>query len=75
MTQRAWLLFAAVMVLSAESSGQMVPTGPRLRLIPMATGARSAAPISVEIKLEYNEPQVLEGDLVLEIYDSEVVAN
>jgi len=72
-SQRTWLLCTAVLLLFAESSTAQINTDPRLRLRSLTTGGRSGAPISVEVKLEYNRPQVLEGDLILEIYDSEVV--
>lgn len=45
----------------------------RLRLEPLSTRGRSGGPIPLRIKLEYNQPQILEGDLILQIYNSYVM--
>jgi hypothetical protein len=42
----------------------------RMRLEPLSIRGRSGSAIPVRIKLEYNSPQMLQGDLVLEIYNS-----
>ncbi|MDA1231723.1 MAG: hypothetical protein O2856_13195 [Planctomycetota bacterium] len=42
----------------------------RLKMELMSIRNRSSGPLPVHIKLEYNKPQILEGDLELEIYDS-----
>lgn len=42
----------------------------RLMLEPLSIRSRSASPIPVQIKLEYNAPQILEGDLLLQVYNS-----
>jgi len=42
----------------------------RMKMELMSIRNRSSGPLPVHIKLEYNKPQILEGDLVLEIYDS-----
>lgn len=42
----------------------------RLKMELMSIRNRSSGPLPVHIKLEYNKPQILEGDLELQIYDS-----
>ncbi|MCA9048325.1 MAG: hypothetical protein KDA89_06330 [Planctomycetaceae bacterium] len=42
----------------------------RMRLEPLTIRGRSSSPLPVQIKLEYNRNQILEGDLLLEIYNS-----
>ncbi len=42
----------------------------RMKMELMSIRNRSSGPLPVHIKLEYNKPQILEGDLELEIYDS-----
>lgn len=42
----------------------------RLKMELMAARNRSSGPLPVRIRLEYNEPQLLEGDLELSIYDA-----
>ena len=47
----------------------------QMRLEPLSIRGRSGGPIPVRIKLEYNSNQMLEGDLLLEIYNSVNEAN
>lgn len=42
----------------------------RLRLEPLSIRGRSGSPIPLQIKLEYNTPKLLEGDLILQVYNS-----
>ncbi len=42
----------------------------RMKMELMSIRNRSSGPLPVHIKLEYNKPQILEGDLELAIYDS-----
>ncbi|MBL8815058.1 MAG: hypothetical protein JNL58_03430 [Planctomyces sp.] len=42
----------------------------RLRLSSLSVRNRSCAPIAVQVKLEYNDPKILEGDLELYLYDA-----
>ncbi|MEQ9406425.1 MAG: glycosyltransferase [Fuerstiella sp.] len=42
----------------------------RLQLEPLSIRGRSSSALPVQIKLEYNAPQLLEGDLLLEVYNS-----
>ncbi len=42
----------------------------RMRLEPLSIRGRSGSAIPVRIKLEYNSAQMLQGDLVLEVYNS-----
>lgn len=59
------VLFCADVSVSAQVQ-QLV----RLRLEPLSIRGRSGSPIPLQIKVEYNSPQILEGDLVLEVYNS-----
>ena len=42
----------------------------RMKMELMSIRNRSSGPLPVHIKLEYNKPQILEGDLELSIYDA-----
>ncbi len=44
----------------------------RMKMELMCIRNRSSGPLPVHIKLEYNKPQILEGDLVLRVYDFSV---
>ncbi|HIF01098.1 MAG TPA: hypothetical protein EYQ63_29830, partial [Fuerstia sp.] len=60
-----------VVLLFSEVSAAAQPRLPvRMRLEPLSIRGRSGSPIAVRIKLEYNAAQMLQGDLVLEIYNS-----
>ena len=48
--------------------GETLPV--RMRLEPLIVRGRSDGPVVVQIKLEYNRNQILEGDLLLKVYDS-----
>ncbi len=41
----------------------------RLRLMPISIRNRSNGPIPIRMRLEYNQPQIVEGDLELVIYE------
>ena len=47
----------------------------RMKMELMSIRNRSSGPLPVHIKLEYNKPQILEGDLELEIYDARDVVS
>ncbi|MCP4785413.1 MAG: hypothetical protein GY903_27420 [Fuerstiella sp.] len=68
----ALLLFVLLFVLLfSEVSTSAQPRLPvRMRLEPLSIRGRSGSPIAVRIKLEYNAAQMLQGDLVLEVYNS-----
>ncbi|MDG1897305.1 MAG: hypothetical protein P8J37_20610 [Fuerstiella sp.] len=62
-------LFCALLCNEAVSASQpQLPV--RLRLEPLSIRGRSGSAIPVRIKLEYNSAQMLQGDLILEIYNS-----
>jgi hypothetical protein len=42
----------------------------RLKLELLSIRNRSSGPLPVRVKLEYNQPQILEGDLELSVYDA-----
>jgi len=49
---------------------QQQPVAPvRMRLEAVSLRARSSGPISLRIRLEYNEPQILEGNLLFHVFD------
>ena len=60
-----------LMLISATSVvAEQLPVAPvRMRLEAMSLRARSSGPVSLRIRLEYNEPQLLEGNLVLHVFD------
>ncbi|MFM7835326.1 MAG: hypothetical protein ACKPJD_26310, partial [Planctomycetaceae bacterium] len=68
--RRVLVMLLAVLGLSA--SGGTVSGQPRvgMKLELGSIRGRTAAPIHVNVRLEYNEPQFLEGALELQIYDA-----
>lgn len=42
----------------------------RLKMEPLSLRTRSAAPIGMQVKLEYNETNILEGALILKVFDT-----
>lgn len=65
----AWLVSTAVCPVVAQ---EKLPV--RMRLQPLSTRGRSGGAIPIRIKLEYNSPQIMEGDLVLQMYNSVVAS-
>lgn len=68
-----WLLSVLLTVLlcgtaTAAVAQEQYPVRMRIELLSIRN--RSASPIPVQIKLEYNRPQILQGDLELELYDA-----
>ncbi|MCR9197058.1 MAG: hypothetical protein NXI04_00275 [Planctomycetaceae bacterium] len=63
----AWLVSSAACPAVAQ---EKLPV--RMRLQPLSTRGRSGGAIPIRIKLEYNSPQIMEGDLVLEMYNTVV---
>ncbi len=69
MRMKAILLPVAVFALaSASLCAQQPRLGMKLELMSIRT--RSGAPVPVRLRLEYNEPTYLEGDLELRVYDA-----
>ena len=63
-------LLLSVLLFSEVSAFDQPPLPVRMRLEPLSIRGRSGSPIPIRIKLEYNAAQLLQGDLVLEIYNS-----
>ena len=61
----AMLVLLACPIIEAKDKP---PVGLKLEL--MSIRNRSSGPLPVHVKLEYNLPQILEGDLELSIYDA-----
>lgn len=60
-----------LLVASAGPSAMAQTSAPvRMKLEGLTLRTRSGGPIPVQIKLEYNNPQILEGDLILELHDA-----
>lgn len=68
------LLLSCLLLLTAgfDSVAAQEPLPVRMRLQPLSTRGRSGGAIPLRIKLEYNSPQILEGDLRLQMYNSTV---
>ncbi len=66
------LLTACVMALPSlgQTAGAQTDVPVRMRIELLSIRNRSASPIPVQIRLEYNRPQILQGDLELSLYDS-----
>ena len=65
---RIALLFMFALISSSILAQEKPPI--RMKMELMSIRNRSSGPLPVHIKLEYNKPQILEGDLELAIYDS-----
>ncbi len=65
------LCFVAVVLLALMGTVAEAKDKPRVRLKMelMSIRNRSSGPLPVRIRVEYNDPQILEGDLELSIYD------
>jgi hypothetical protein len=61
------LLQMLLLLSSSELQAQQAPV--RLKMEPLSLRTRSGGPIGMQAKLEYNETNILEGDLVLKVYD------
>ncbi len=64
------LLLLALLCCTASSAFAQTQKAVRLKLEALSIRGRSSSSIPLQIKLEYNENQMLEGDLVLEVYNS-----
>lgn len=62
-------VFSLLTVLLLSAPGFAEPAPVRMRLESISLRPRSGGPIGLHVKLEYNEPQLLEGDLLLKVYD------
>ncbi len=65
--RRFALIFA--LISAAPTTAQEKPAI-RMKMELMSIRNRSSGPLPVHIKLEYNKPQILTGDLELQIYDA-----
>ncbi len=61
------LVAVPLFVLGGELSAQEVPV--RLKMEPLSLRTRSGGPVGMQVKLEYNETSILEGDLILKVFD------
>jgi hypothetical protein len=66
---RCLLTILSLLLITGSAMAQEKPPI-RMKMELMSIRNRSSGPLPVHIKLEYNKPQILEGDLVLEIYDT-----
>jgi len=62
LTTICWLLPGGLL------SAQEIPV--RLKMEPLSLRTRSAGPIGMQVKLEYNETNILEGALILKVFDT-----
>ena len=65
----ARIAFLCLLLTKGSATAQEKPPI-RMKMELMSIRNRSSGPLPVHIKLEYNKPQILEGDLILEIYDA-----
>jgi len=65
------LIQLLILVLLSPSNGalQAQESPVRLKMEPLSLRTRSSGPIGMQVKLEYNQTTILEGDLVLEVFD------
>jgi len=66
---RLFAILSMFVLISGSTFAQEKPAI-RMKMELMSIRNRSSGPLPVHIKLEYNKPQILEGDLELAIYDS-----
>jgi hypothetical protein len=64
--QRLLLVMVVAIPLSSVTAQQPLV---RMRLEPLSLRSRSSGPIGIQVKLEYNKEQLLEGNLLLKVYD------
>ncbi len=69
MTSAQRLLFGLIMTLSCASVGAAEQAIVRMKLESLSLRSRTGGPVGVRVKLEYNREQLLEGDLLLKIFD------
>jgi len=62
------ILWFSCFAVSLPAQSTPVRLGMKLELMSIRT--RSESPVPVRLRLEYNDPQVLEGDLELRVYDA-----
>lgn len=67
-------LLLVILSLACDTVSAQPQLPVRMRLEPLSIRGRSGGPIPIQIKLEYNRNQIMEGDLVLNIYNS-VISN
>ena len=66
---RLIIIILCCMLFATSATAQEKPAV-RMRMELMSIRNRSSGPLPVHIKLEYNKPQILTGDLELQIYDA-----
>lgn len=70
---RLWVLLIVLYVPTLVHAQPRYPV--KMLLEPMSIRGRSGGPIPIRIKLEYNQQQILEGDLLLEFYNTDFSAS
>ena len=66
----ARIAILCMLLFKSESAFAQEKPAIRMKMELMSIRNRSSGPLPVHIKLEYNKPQILEGDLELAIYDA-----
>lgn len=64
-----WLTTTVLFLALASSSFAQAKIGLKLELLSIRN--RQSAPVPCRVRLEYNQPQIVEGTLELEVYDSQ----
>lgn len=67
-------LLLLIISLASDTAAAQPQLPVRMRLEPLTIRGRSGGPLPIQIKLEYNRNQIMEGDLVLDIYNS-IISN
>lgn len=69
-----WIGLFLCLALNQNALAQKAKLPVRMKLDPLTIRGRSGGPIPIQIKLEYNRNQIIEGDLILRIHNS-IVSN
>ena len=64
----SWLLLGLILLIPAKALCARPDV--RLRMSGISLRSRTGGPVGIRIKLEYNKPQLLEGNLLLKVYNS-----
>lgn len=69
MTSVQRLLWGLTVIWSCTSAGAVDQPVVRMKMESLSLRSRTGGPIGIRVKLEYNREQLLEGDLLLRIFD------
>ncbi len=75
LTSRPWTTVLLMLAMWSPATFGQSQYPVKMKLEPLSIRGRSGGPVPIRIKLEYNSHQILEGDLVLDIYNTVYAAS